>query len=98
MAIYKHVSGVIKEVPEGSPAAGVYENSPSWKKITPQETYDKKGIYSELSKDDLVTLAAQRLIEVNKHHTKDEIIERLEAKDGQTPDIEVVFTDNLIIE
>jgi len=98
MAIYKHVSGVIKEVPDESPAAGVYEGSPSWKKITPEETNNSKGIYADLSKEDLTNLARQRLIEVSKHHTKDEIIERIESRDGQTPELEVVFTDNLIIE
>jgi len=98
MAIYRHVSGVIKEVPDNSAIGDLYDKSPSWKKIEPEDKDTKTGIYSTMSTADLRTLAAQRLIEVDKHHTKDEIIDRLEAKDGTTAQLKVVFMDNLINE
>jgi len=96
--IFKHLTGKIVEVLEGTPASMVYTNSPSWREIVFKESDTKGGIYAMLTRDDLLELCRIRNIDSSRHNTKDELIELIQSKDVYVEMIEFNFTDNLIIE
>lgn len=70
-----------------------YSNNPIWEEVK-EDTTSLKGIYANLSKDDLLKMAHDRSIGASIHHTKEEIINMLEK--GKYIDMVVLFDDNLI--
>ena len=96
--IFKHVSGSIVEINKNDVRRSVYESSPSWKQIEFKESDTTEGLYSSMSRDELLKLARLRSVGVSDRHTKDELIERLQKRDVVFEEIEHSFTDNLVIE
>jgi hypothetical protein len=98
MNIYKHLSGSIIEVHEGSSQEDVYKNSPSWQLIEPfREETKPDSLLSKLNKEQLIEISKKKELEVSVHNTNKEIIEKIETK---TKKYEVAtgfkFNDNLL--
>lgn len=70
-----------------------YLSNPIWQQVL-EDTTKLNGVYSNLSKDDLLKMAHDRSIGASVHHTKEEIINMLEK--GKYIDMVVLFDDNLI--
>ncbi len=102
MTAYRHAkSGQIVEVQEGSSAAKIYENSPSWRKIAPEqpETGTPNGAspVELLGKDQILGLLRERQQEASVHETKKELTDKLQRKSNAGQEaVDFKFTDNLV--
>jgi len=102
MIAYRHAkSGQIVEVQEGSSAANVYERSPSWRKVSPEqpETGTPQGVSAIelLGKDQILGLLRERQQEANVHETKKELTDKLQKKSNAGQEaVDFKFTDNLV--
>jgi hypothetical protein len=99
MLIYRHLSGAIVEVHEGSPQLEVYSKSPSWKQVVNvQEENKEESLLSILDKSELIDIAKNKQLETSVHNTNKEIIERIESKTKkyEVSSTKIFFTDNLL--
>jgi hypothetical protein len=102
MVAYRHVkSGQTVEVQEGSSATKIYENSPSWRRVSQETREDTPGpgasAIDRLGKDQILGLLRERQQQASVHETKKELAEKLQSKSNAGQEaVGFKFTDNLV--
>lgn len=93
MPVFKHKNTLVIVETTQEDQVIFYRENPIWVELGEDKT-KLDGVYANLDKDELIEMAQSRQIDANVHHTKKEIIDKLEQ--GGHVDIELVFDDNLI--
>jgi hypothetical protein len=100
MKIYRHLSGSIVEVHEGSSQESVYKSSPSWREITNRKEEEKpESLLSNIDKQELIKISRDQQLETSVHDTKKELIDKIENKNKKNDignSLFFLFNDNLL--